>query len=207
MNQSAIQGRGLGIITDELSGPSVVFVKARRLGFFITLGDNMKIEIDLNDILGDETGAESLADSVRRQIIDRLTNDVRKNIGAKVDAEVASEIQKCIKAQLEVVAPNFISELLDAEYICVDRWGDRSKGATTFRKEMIKAIHEEMKYKKGNYRSDNNAFTNAVDELVSTNVKDFQKDFTKMVNQAFVSETMDFAVKTIKEKLKLGSPL
>lgn len=163
----------------------------------------MKIEIDLNDILGDEGGVETLADSVRRQVIERLTSDVRKNIAKQVDEEVSAEIQKCIKTQLELVAPNFISELLDAEYMCVDRWGDRAKGTTTFRKEMIKAIHEEMKYKKGNYSNDQNAFTNAVDGLVKTNVDEFKKDFTKLVNQAFVNETLDFAVKTIKEKLKI----
>lgn len=36
----------------------------------------MKIEIDLNEILGDETGVETLADSVRRQVTDKLSREI-----------------------------------------------------------------------------------------------------------------------------------
>lgn len=36
----------------------------------------MKVEIDLNNILGNESGAETLADSVRRQVIDSIKQQI-----------------------------------------------------------------------------------------------------------------------------------
>jgi hypothetical protein len=52
----------------------------------------MKIEIDLNDILGDEWGTETLADSVRRQVVEKLTQTVKEGVAKKIDHEVSRVI-------------------------------------------------------------------------------------------------------------------
>ncbi len=57
----------------------------------------MKIEIDLNEILSDEYGSESLNDSIRRQVIDKLHNDVKAGIGKKIDTEISLAINSEIK--------------------------------------------------------------------------------------------------------------
>ena len=54
----------------------------------------MKVEIDLNDILGDEYGAETLQESVRRQVIDNLTLVIKEGVEKKIEAEVARVINQ-----------------------------------------------------------------------------------------------------------------
>ena len=58
----------------------------------------MKIEIDLIDIFRDENGnpEESLEESVRRQVIDRLTSDYRTKLFSRFDAELSAIMQKQI---------------------------------------------------------------------------------------------------------------
>jgi len=45
----------------------------------------MKIEIDLNDILGDETGAETLQDSIKRQVIEKFTREIKAGISKRIE--------------------------------------------------------------------------------------------------------------------------
>lgn len=66
----------------------------------------MKIEIDLNQILGDESGVETLQESVRRQVVEKLSYEVRQNIAKKIDAEVAVCINESIKEGLKSI-PHF----------------------------------------------------------------------------------------------------
>jgi hypothetical protein len=160
----------------------------------------MKIEIDLNDILGDENGAETLQDSVRRQVVEHVTQTIRKGVGEKIDAAVSQTISAGIKEYLDGEMPNLMANLMDSEYLPVDRYGDRNK-PTTFRKELIRSITENMQYKKTNYSSDRNAFTKAVDEVIEENVKLFKADFSKQVNAQFTAAAMQYAVNTLKEKL------
>jgi hypothetical protein len=97
--------------------------------------------------------------------------------------------------------PGIINDLLSAEYVSIDRWGDRQDKPTTFRKELVKSIHEQMVYKKAQYDSDKNAFTKAVDEVVAEKIKEFKADFVKQVDAQFVAEAMAFATAKLKERL------
>lgn len=161
----------------------------------------MKIEIDLNEILGDESGVETLADSVRRQVTDKLAREIKENIGKQIDRELSQTINDTIKEQLIKFMPDTIAELMNAEYVCVDRYGDRQKTPTTFRKELVKAIHEQMVYKKTSYQNDANAFTKAVDSVVEENVKDFKNNFNTLVSNLFTQQCFDYAKTELAKKL------
>lgn len=162
----------------------------------------MKIEIDLNEILGDEFGpSETLAESIKRQVVEKLTNDLSKGISKKIDQEVSKAIDEQIKKSLDEIRPSLISEILDAEYVSVDRYGDRSKEPTTFRKQLIKAVNENMVYKKGNYHNDSNPFTKAVDAVLEQQAKEFKTQFDLIITKDYVIETKAHAVKVLKEKL------
>lgn len=163
----------------------------------------MKIEIDLNDILGDEYGAETIQESVKRQVVEKMSLEIKSGIGRKIDEELARLIQETLKKSLEEVSPKLITELMDAEYISVDRYGSRSKEKTTFRTELVKAIQEQMVYKTESYRDRQSFFTNAVDEVVQNEVSKFKTEFNGQVNNAYLQQTMEYAVKVLKERLNI----
>lgn len=161
----------------------------------------MKIEIDLNEILGDEDGVETLADSVRRQVINKLTYEIKTNIQKHIDIEISKFIQETIKEHIVKFMPETIEHLMTTEYVQVDRYGDRKKEPTTFRKELIKAITEQMVYTKPQYSSDKNMFTKTIDDLVESKVNAFKTDFNKQVDASFTKECMDYAVTKLQQKL------
>jgi len=161
----------------------------------------MKVEIDLNDILGDKYGAETLQESVRRQVIESLTNTIKEGVGKQIDTEVSrilnDEIRTAVKSRMDEI----VADLLNAEYVTCDRYGDRSRTPTTFRKELVKAIHEQMAYKKADSDWHKNAFTKAVDDVISDNVSQFKAEFSKKVDAQFVADCMKHAATKLQERL------
>jgi hypothetical protein len=163
----------------------------------------MKIEIDLNEILGDpEYGVETLQESVKRQVVAGLTQKIQTGIKEKIDREVAIAIDQAVKKNIEALTPKLFQEMLEAEYTPVDRYGDRNRGqTTTMRKQLIATIHEQMVYKKQTYDSDKNSFTRTVDAVLSENVALFKKDFDKLVNEMFTKECFAYAQAEMQKKL------
>jgi hypothetical protein len=164
----------------------------------------MKFEIDLADVLTDEYGnGETLADTVRRQVIDKLTAEVSKGVRAQIDTEVARVLNEELQTAVKDKLPALMDDLMNTEYYSVDRWGDRAKQPTTFRNELVKAIMSNMDYKYQRYDSDKNVFTKAVDAVVSENVKVMQKEFDKKVIELFQKEAFDYAMKQMAAKLQV----
>lgn len=161
----------------------------------------MKLEIDLNDILGDEYGSETIQESIRRQVIDSLTAIIKSGVGKQIDAQVSNVINAEIKTAIEGKIPQFVDDVLSARYQKVNQWGEKTFEPTTFREEIVKSINEQMIYKKSHYNSDKNAFSRAMDELVEEKVKSFKEKFNKEVDGVFVQEAMAFAQQKLKERL------
>lgn len=161
----------------------------------------MKVEIDLNDILGDENGAETLQESVRRQVIENLTSTLNKGIAKRIDVEISRCIDEQIRVAIETQMPAIVNDLLHAEYVMVDRYGHSTGEKTTFRKQLVAGICAEMKYEKRNYETDKNVFTRAIDQVVAENVNAFKSEFKKLVDDKFVAEAMGFAAARLKERL------
>lgn len=161
----------------------------------------MKIEIDLNDILGDEYGSETLQESVRRQVIDNLTKTLEIGVGKKIDTEINALINEEIKTAITAKMPEIFDDLLNAEYNVVDRYGDRQKEKTTIRKELVKIISEQMVYSKKSYDSDKNVFTRAVDKCLEEHLSAFRSEFNRQIDTQFVAEAMAFATKKMQERL------
>lgn len=162
----------------------------------------MKIEIDLNEILGDESGVETLQESVRRQVIEKLSRQIQDGIGNRIDNKISEIINVTIKKSMEELTPSLIGDLMNAEYTPVDRWGSRKDGGpTTFRKELVRSINEEMIYKKASYESDKNTFTKAVDSVVLENVNKLKIGFDKLVNEMFTQACFDYAKNALQKKL------
>ena len=162
----------------------------------------MKIEIDLNDILGDsEYGVETLQDSVKRQVVAALTAAVQKGIQAKVDAEVSRAIDESIAVNIKALTPKIFDDLMNAEYTPVDRWGDSRGKPTTFRKELVSKIQEEMVYKKADYDSQKTVFTRAVDSMVSEHLVQFKKEYQSTIDAEFTKQALAHATSALQQKL------
>lgn len=165
----------------------------------------MKIEIDLNQILGDEYGqAETLAESVRRQVVDQITGIIQKGVTHKVNDEVAKQISEQVSTEISKRMPELLDDILNVEYTPVDRYGSRTKGSTTFRNELIKTIHEQMVYKKTSYASDRNAFTVAVDSIIEEQMRVIAKEYKTQVDEALGKKAFELAIDTLRTKLGLG---
>lgn len=161
--------------------------------------EEMKIEIDLKDILQDDDyGSETMQESIRRQVVSSIESRLLKGIEKRIDEQVSKAIDEQIKKSLDEIRPNLINQILDAEYVSVDKYGDRSKEPTTFRKQLIKAVNESMVYKP---TTDKNAFTSAVDEVLKKQSDEFKKQFNQIINDNYVAETKAYAVKVLREKL------
>lgn len=137
----------------------------------------MKIEIDLDNIFRDEDGnpEEGIEESVRRQIISRLTEDYRKRLFSRFDEELSNIMQSQMATVMQERMPEFIDDILNASYTPVSSYGQRGE-ATTFRAEIIKSIAANMKYEPKNYSSEENAFTKAVKSVVELKTGEIKKE-------------------------------
>ena len=166
----------------------------------------MKIEIDLQNILYDDDSdrSETLAESIRRQVVEMVkkeaAQDVQKQIAAAVNDTLNAELSAAIKEQM----PAIVSNLMDAEFVPVGRYGERGQ-PTTFRAELLKSIHSEMKYLGGNrWESDKNAFTKAVDATVAAHLKTFQAEFQKTIDAEFTRGVLEQATSALKKRLGIS---
>jgi hypothetical protein len=162
----------------------------------------MKIEIDLNDILGDEYGAETLQESVRRQVIQNLTEQVSKGVKNKIDVEVSKVISETLQESIKAQMPALIDDLINTEYQPVTFYGDR-KAKTTFRTELIKSIMEQMTYKRESYSDKENLFTKSVNAVISDQMKIIAADYKKTVDEFIGKQAFELAITTLKTKLGL----
>jgi len=164
----------------------------------------MKIEIDLNEILGNEFGTESLNESITRQVIENITKKIQGGIEKEVSMSISNYINSEIKRIFKDYAPTIVDDLLSYEYTRVDRFGQKAGEPTTFKKELVNTLMEQMVYRKNqNYQDDRNYFTKAVDNLVVEQLKTFKQDFDKSVNENFAKDALDYATEKLKKKLGL----
>jgi uncharacterized protein (DUF2267 family) len=164
----------------------------------------MKIEIDLNDIFRDEDGnpEESLEESVRRQVIDRLSGDLRKRLFSQLDVELSKVMREQIGAVMETQMPSLVDDIMNAEYVPVSDYGQRSE-PTTFRDEIIKSIAKQMKYEPKNYQSDENLFTRAVKSVVQAQTDEIKKALIAEIDTKFQKDAISFAVVELSKRLGL----
>ncbi len=164
----------------------------------------MEIKIDLKDILQDEFGSiESLGESIQRQCVDALKSKLQEGVKKQIDCEISKVIREQIEQAIKTQMPTIVNDLLNTEYVKVDKWGSRSSTSTTFRKELVSAISEELVYKKKQYQSDQSFFTNAVNDVVETKVAEFKKEYNRLVDEIFCKECFDYAVSKLKQKLMI----
>ena len=167
----------------------------------------MKIEIDLHDILYDNEGepAETLAQSIRRQVVQHIAEHAKKGVDQTIAAEVNRVLSESLAKAVEEQMPGIVATLMDQPYRPVDRWGDRSK-ETTFRSELLRKIQEEMTYtpSRNGFGNDRNAFTKAVDDTVGKHLDAFKASFQKTVDETFTRAALEHAAAAVKKRLGIS---
>lgn len=162
----------------------------------------MKIEIDLNDIISDEDyGSETFSESIRRQVVSSIRTDIEKGIQKKINEEVNRIITDEVTLQVKAIAPGLLNGLIDLEYQPVNSYGGKDGEPTTLRNKFIDVLKKEFIYKKGQYSSDKNAFTAAIDETVERNIVIFKKEYNSKVDEIFTQEALNYATLKMKERL------
>ena len=161
----------------------------------------MKIEIDLSDLFCEGEEPCDLQEAIRKEVVDSLVKTMGKGIGAAVHEQTIvilnEELRKAVAEQM----PAIIDDLLTAEYVAVDKWGQRSSEPTTFRAALVKEINTQMAYRKVQYDSDKNAFTRAVDEVLNENLRVFKAELKKQVDADYTREVMNAAAAALKVKM------
>jgi hypothetical protein len=162
----------------------------------------MKLEIDLTDVLYDENGnqSETLAESIRRQVIEVIKQDAAKDIKRQISEAVNIAIDTEMRDAIKDRMPGIVDELMDTEYQPVSNYGAKSP-PTTFRKQLLAGILSEMTYKKANYDSDKNAFTKAVDATVNAQLHQFSKEFQKTIDAEFTRQALATATEALRKRL------
>jgi hypothetical protein len=165
---------------------------------------SMKIEIDLDDVFHDENGypEESAQDSIRRQVLARLTTEYRERLFRRFDDQLAAVMQAQIQEVIKLQMPSLVDDIMNTEFTPVSNFGQRSD-PTTFRAEIVKAIGSELVYKPKSYSSEENTFTRAVKGVVSEQTKAIEKALRAEIDESFKRDAIVFAVAKLQERLGL----
>lgn len=161
----------------------------------------MKVEIDLSDVLyDDEAGAEeTLAECVRRQVVNQLADRLHAKIEKEVMLAVHSQIDQRVTALVNAKVQEVTEMALDSEYTPVDSYG-RTSCPTTIRKTFVAALQSVMKFeRKSSY--DQSPFTNAVMAAVESHLKEFKSQYTKLVDAEFTAAVLTEAQRKLQERL------
>lgn len=164
----------------------------------------MKIEIDLDDVFRDDNGeaGETMQEAVRRQIVQRLTEDYRKRLFSRFDVELTSIMQGQIAEVMKTKMPDMIDDIMNAKYTPVSSFGSRGE-TTTFRDEIIKSVAANMVYAPKSYSSEENVFTRAVKSIVELKTDEIKKAITAQVDTKFRTDAITFAVQELSKRLGL----
>lgn len=157
----------------------------------------MKMEIDLNEILGNEYGTETIEDSIQRQVTEYLVADFKTKVGQKMDQEISRKVDNLIDAQLKQRIPEMIDEIWGMDYTPVSRYGEKDKNKTTFKNELIRTISEQLIYQNPHYSSDQNVFTRAVNTSIDKAMSGFKKEFDAAVTKQFQKKAYAYALKQL----------
>lgn len=170
-------------------------------------GDEMKFEFDLADIFldGEEGADETLEESIRRQVLNRITDDYRKRLFSQFDGLLAKTLEKQIAETVGEKIPTIVDDIMTKEYTPVDNYG-RASAPTTFRSEIVKAISTQLVYQPKQYGSDENAFTRAVKAVVEEKTTAVKTEIIKAVDIQFKEDAIKFAVSRLAERLGIVKP-
>jgi hypothetical protein len=157
----------------------------------------MKIELDLSEIFEDEDGERisvSMAERVEAAIVAKAEKTISTLVKETFEKELSQQISELVQSQLNTI----IVDLLDQEFVPITKWGCRDE-KTTLRNRICGDVEKLLSWKDGNYSSDQSMYTKVIKEVVSEKLKEFSREFTKVVDEKLVAECMQHAVYKLRK--------
>lgn len=160
----------------------------------------MKIEVDLNDIFGDE--GETLEESVRRQVVEKVSESVQKGIKHQIEEQTIALMNQELRVALKDKIPALLDDLMNAEYQPIDTYGQKGK-PTSFRSALIQAVAKECTYQPKQSHYDQNEFTKTIKAMIDAQMTAFKKEFDATINEQFRRDAITYAVTELSKRLGL----
>lgn len=160
----------------------------------------MKIDLSLDEIFDEEGGVE---DSIKDRIIQTVTQRIYTKIERDISRQLDEILKKGIEERLDAYLSDLIPSLMAYEFQETGYYGDEKEPKTTVKNKILRVLQQECIYKeaRGGYSSDQNAFTNAMKNIVEAQMKLYKPAFDKEINALFIKESMEYAQKKIQERL------
>lgn len=163
----------------------------------------MKIEIDLQQLLGDEYGdQETIAESIQRQIVENLSKGAQQQINKAITEETNRVLNEKLQEALKAHMPALLDDLMNYEYTPVSGYGEKSK-PTSFKQQLVAAVAKECTYNPRTYSSEENAFTKGFKAIVEEQMKAFKKEWDVKINEQFRKDCLTYAVTELSKRLGL----
>ena len=157
----------------------------------------MQITINTADILGDET-------TIRDEVINQVSQALVTSMRMQAKAALTEMLEKNLAEVVTQVTTDAIATTMDTKFTDTDAYGRSGKEAS-IRERIADYVQAQCTFKQTNYSSERTPFTNVVIDVVTKEVAKFKDDFTSLVNQKVINQSMDMAVTKLKESLGIKS--
>lgn len=150
----------------------------------------MQITINTADILGDET-------TIRDEVIEQVSNALLQEMRKRADSLIKETLEKALVETVKEKVASIVATNIDTPFTAVDEYG-RVGQTDTMRNRIAAILQQQCSFKKSSYSSDQNAFTNAVMEVVTKELSRFKKEYESLVNKTLIQECMNEAAAKLK---------
>ena len=151
----------------------------------------MQITIDTSRILGDET-------TIRSEVVEMVSAAIVADMRKQAREALAERLNTDLARVMGEVLGELIPAALDHQFTETDSYGRVGKTAS-IRSRIADYVQTQCTFKE-QYGS-KNMFATAVHETVSAEVQKFRKEFDTLVTRKMLQDTLDAAVKRLKETL------
>lgn len=162
----------------------------------------MKIEVDLTEIFEDEDGrciSVSMKERIEAAIVARAEKVVTEMIREKFKNEIDKQITDVVKSTLVTITENMLDEM----YVPTTRYGERDD-PITLRTRICRDIESAMRWSdRSSYSNSDSLYVKIIKETVSDKLKEFANEFTKTIDEQFITACMEFAVEKLKHRTKV----
>lgn len=159
----------------------------------------MKIEIDMTEIFENEDGGDikmTVGDRVIENVTNRAWSDFERRFKERLDSTLTKMIEEKVSAKLDEVIP----QMLEHEFTEITSWGS-VKEKWSVKGRILAAIEKTSQYNNSSsWDSDKNAFTKAINSIVSEHVKQFDKIIRDTINFRFRDECIKVAQERLKDQ-------
>lgn len=149
----------------------------------------MKIEVNLEDIFCEDgcSTEESISKAIVESLCSRLDLPQIKNI---VETKLLISTKKIVDDEVKRFSETFLSNVIDQEIVETSSWGE-VKSRHTIRERLMEQLSKQCEFKESSWSSDENVFTKEMKKIISSQFKEFEKEWRKQVDYKFMDKCLE----------------